>query len=455
MFGAVFLAATSEVCRAGSPESQVWPDVVKVIPGDSELRRKMFPGGQPSTALKAAIRAAVNRLQLRHAIDKAGTQEYFETVKLQFGFTWRGGSRRLAEWLVGQGVPYSVRWLRGIDGHDLASHSFQAFWSVLQRYRREVIDDADAERALADTPWIRKPWIKDILIQARARRDTLGDSEPGDAVPPAQTTVDLDWPFQIGLSWEGSKPKLEFRLDQDRHIADGIDTDVDFQIDNRTVARWLRQRDGWTGPTTIESPTVNPRLLRVVTRDGVRQEFDITQTALADEIVVFRLSDGSMLDASTALYPDRDYALLYDNDLKLAGLQTPSIPCGARRLHRLSRPWPEDIRLMLDDLVFWEPRIRDRAPVEQVKLVLRTLGEDPVPLGFSAHLVVLGVPAETHSVELEIGSQRKRWSEGVSSGKPQTPSDSRLNWRSAVAGSESDFEGQGPSELFVRVSICV
>src|ERR1017187_8201394 len=105
MFGALLLILASEVCRANSNELTVWPAVTAVLKADTISFPALFVGGQPTSACKKAMAAGARRLKLRNLIDHYGAQEYFDTLKLQFGFTLRGAVRKLPQWLDGLGLP--------------------------------------------------------------------------------------------------------------------------------------------------------------------------------------------------------------------------------------------------------------------------------------------------------------------------------------------------------------
>src|SRR5450759_2300657 len=101
MFGALLLILAAEVCRTSSNEDSVWPAVTAVLKTDTVSFPSLFVSGQPTTACKSAVAAGSRRLKLRNLIDRYGAQEYFDTLKLQFGFTFRGAVRKLPQWLDG------------------------------------------------------------------------------------------------------------------------------------------------------------------------------------------------------------------------------------------------------------------------------------------------------------------------------------------------------------------
>ena len=114
MFGSILICAAAEVCREESREDSVWPAIRRILADSPELQGELFlSNGQPSSLTKDVITDAVRALNLRHAMDIEGTQQWFTTIKLQFGFTYRGAKNRLAEWLVNLGRPHAVQYLIG------------------------------------------------------------------------------------------------------------------------------------------------------------------------------------------------------------------------------------------------------------------------------------------------------------------------------------------------------
>ena len=130
MFGALLLVLAAEVCRENSNEESVWPAVTSVLQIKKGFFSSLFNGGQPSSSCKEALAAGARRLELRNLIDRYGAQEYFDTLKLQFGFTRCGAKRRLPEWLDGLGLPVAIRILTGADPDygELKSNSFSDLW---------------------------------------------------------------------------------------------------------------------------------------------------------------------------------------------------------------------------------------------------------------------------------------------------------------------------------------
>jgi hypothetical protein len=121
--------------------NQVSASRQEILKADKVSYPALFVAGQPTTACKKAMAAGARRLSLRNLIDRYGAQEYFDTLKLQFGFTLRGSVRRLPEWLDGLGPPMAVRILTGAEPEyeDLSSNSFAGLWEALRHFRRDGV----------------------------------------------------------------------------------------------------------------------------------------------------------------------------------------------------------------------------------------------------------------------------------------------------------------------------
>lgn len=165
MFGALFLIVAAEVCRDISNEEAVWPAVTTVLKANKTGFSALFAAGQPTTACKKAIAAGANKLNLRNLVDRHGSQEYFDTLKLQFGFTLKGAVRKLPDWLGGAGSPIAVKILSGDEPEysDLKSSSFTKLWKTLRDFRSNRISEEYTTAILQSSPWIRHHWTAELL----------------------------------------------------------------------------------------------------------------------------------------------------------------------------------------------------------------------------------------------------------------------------------------------------
>src|ERR1039457_1260759 len=247
MFGALLLVLASEVCRVSSNEDSVWPAVTAVLKTDTVSFPALFVGGQPTTACKNAVAAGSRRLKLRNLIARYGAQEYFDTLKLQFGFTLRGAVRKLPQWLDGLGLPIAVRILTGGEPEygDLKSSSFTDLWKALQDFRRSRVSVEYTSKLLQESPWICSEWTPELMRAAKLRPPRL--QTPSDVQEVLGRSSEAI--CEMLLRWEYPlKPELFLQLNEE-HIYEilGEGETAVFAIDGRVVDRWTAQESGEIG----------------------------------------------------------------------------------------------------------------------------------------------------------------------------------------------------------------
>ncbi len=318
-FGCLFLLLASETARRESTEGRVWADIRKPYP--RLVENALFVQGQPRDILKDSMESAARKLRLRNVYGQAGTQEYYLTVYLQFGFTRRGFASRLPEWLAGQGTTESVQRLLGIGGDPLASGSFVELWDALRNYRKNNITETVARARIAASTWTLPEWTDDLLKQARAKKN-LGTAE-------IEQIADLEEPPPPGFL---GPPKLRWSLPDAPEFACEIENLADFDL---TSDRYLVQSSGATlagiyraedgsyrpEPAAITFPPDSPvRMAYLV--DDLGDSPASQAVALWDqseEVEAFDLRDGSRTkDAWEYRFADgRDYGLLISADLEV------------------------------------------------------------------------------------------------------------------------------------------
>lgn len=409
----LLLILGAEVCRSEGTEGAVWPYVRRCLP--EKFEADVFPGGQPCIDLKDALYRVTRRLGLRNAIGWEDSQEYFNTLKLQFAFTRRGARRRLAEWLVGLGEPVAVQALRGEDAShsEVASECFRRLWRVLKRYRAGHLGEDDARRVLEDSSWIRGDWIDELLKQARARREQLGTGEDAGAGPEAERKHGVSVPARLALDWSGRDPVFSLELDEDEveAITAGWNAQrLRITIDDAQPVTWRRQSPGaWHGLRQIPLRNWNAAALTISSANGGDcAEFDLGETGLREDVLIFDRNDGGLLHPAAHMKTTRAYALLCDDVLELADADSDGLVRKlGRRLYRLPAGWPQTLCLKLDGLVYWHPRISEAVAVEQPNIVVSNLSSDPVLLGEKRLLVVSGVPEGALEVSLLLGKKAR------------------------------------------------
>jgi hypothetical protein len=414
LLGCLLLIVAAETSRDTNSEDAVWPAVRSVFPECSPGRKFLFVQGQPSKLFKEILEAAARRFSFRHVLDSELAQKYFDTVKLQYGFTLRGARRNLHEWLVGLGPPLSVQILLGHNPRhpELSSESFQELWNALQAYRRDRVSKDRMEAVLRASPWVRAHWVPELLSQARVKLRSQTPVLIADAPTGVVQGVRLHW-------LAGAKPRLELELDHEALRTLASET-RSFQIcaavDGRITGRWLRQSNGaWHGSNAIFCepdtclPVVNlrPTQLTLSTFEGdILEEFDLTTLDLHRDVLVFDGDTGHLLDSDHAeLRTGKSYVVVADADLSLEGVPRAEWESvGSRKAYRLNAPWSEDAHLLLENLEFWRPRVQQGASRPSLRVSLTVRDSERLFLGDEVTLVAEGVPEDTESATLLLGS---------------------------------------------------
>ncbi|MFQ5885424.1 MAG: hypothetical protein ACE5IO_10040, partial [Thermoplasmata archaeon] len=432
MFGSLLICAGTEVCREERNEDSVWPAIRKILPESHALRQKLFlANGQPTSLTRDIIEDAVRALNLRHVMDIEGTQQWFVTIKLQFGFTYRGAKNRLAEWLVNIGRPVAVRYLLNEESEfpELTSESFQSLWRALTQYRRGLIEEVEVRATLQRNPWIKAHWINDLLEEAKARIATLGTGEwkaEETGMYEEEVSEEELCPIAgIALEWsQGTAPRLRFQLDRQAIEDEVAGTDVkelDFYVDSKKLSRWLRQRDGsWAGDEYIhaepdkskQQPNLSPHTLVVRSISGeTLVEWDIAESGLSEEVLVFDLERERIVKAgSERLEPNRKYAIICDRESELQGcdaVETFERSGISRKAIRLPSPLDENLCITYEDFVLWQPVQAESDQRLRFSLALTTPEAKALSLHDRSKLFLEGLPEDAESVELLI--HRKKY----------------------------------------------
>lgn len=410
MFGALLLILASEVCRANSTEDAVWPAVTAVLKADRVSFPALFVGGQPTTVCKKAVAAGALRLKLRNLIDRYGAQEYFDTLKLQFGFTLHGAVRKLPEWLDGMGLPIAVRILTGVEsehGH-LKSSSFDNLWKALQDFRRSRVSDEYTSEFLQTSPWIRPEWASELMSAAKLRLGrTSAPSDTSEVRDRSNEPV-----CERILRWEyPSKPQLSLRLNEERIYELLGESDIaTFTIDGQVVDRWTAQESGgWHGKRELPcqpqsaKPNLWPKLLSISSGGTLIEEIDFLEMGMSEPLLIFDLKRGTSVDIESKLDPSREYALLCALDLSVPDANQ-CFKSKDRCAYRLASPWNQDLRVLCDGILYWQPRFDHREPLRPIRLTLESLPGETAEIGSACRVNVTGVPDEATAVSLIAGS---------------------------------------------------
>lgn len=354
--GALFLLLFAEVARREAREGYVWSTVHECFA--PRTRSSLFAAGQPKEGLKDALEAACRGLHLRHVFGQEGTQSYYVSVYLQFGFT-RRGIVRLPFWLSGHGQSEAIGWLLQPT---TGSVSFQRLWTTLRDYRRKNVVEEHARRVIADSPWVLPSWADELLQQALQRLD-LGTADTA-----ASGDVGGEIPFldEPRLAWMPPRPPHFTSRIVNLAAFDLSADSYDIVVGSETVGRLLEQPDGtYAVPEQIVLPIIGARqsasLVEVNGRTPVATQELVLWDAQSD-VTVYEHAAGRRLDAwRDAMAPARAYVLLAAADLELWPAQQQTqwyrTTDGAWQFRELQAGWSPETRLLLDTQVLWTPHI--------------------------------------------------------------------------------------------------
>ena len=430
MFGSAIICAAAEICREESREDSIWPAIRTLFDNCPDLLNELFlSNGQPSALTKDIINEAVRSLNLRHAIDIEGTQQWFMTIKLQFGFTFKGAKNKLAEWLVNIGRPNAVQLLLGHpDFPELRSNSFVALWNALTQYRRGLLTESEIRRTLESNPWIKKHWVNDLLEKAKAKLSILGiwEFNKEEAEIPSDDVSDEQFcPVkEIILKWShGTPPRIRIFLDKqgiENEIRNTNMSELDFYIDGKKICRWLRQRDGsWAGNEIIfaepevdkQQPNLNPKSLTIYSGTGdIWLECDFSDSGLAGEVLVFDLDKEKIIKAQfEPLEPNRNYAIICDRHCSIQGSEPVEVftPKNInRKVLRLPSSLEQNLCVVYEDFLIWQPVKERKDQPPKLDLKLTTSTNRALLLNDRSYLFLTGLPEDAEEVELLIHKKR-------------------------------------------------
>ena len=367
--GLLLMLLASERARRFAAEGFIWSAVRDAFQG--RARSVLFDGmGQPTFDHKEAIERAARRLHLRNVFGELGTQNWYVSVYLQFGFT-RKGIKRLPFWLSGHTTSEAIRILLG----SAVSDSFSDLWFALRALRLNNISAEQAHRVIQASPWVLDDWTEGLLRSAKARPE-LGTA--AEAIP--ISTVDVvDLPFlsEPTLVWDPPNTPA-IRLDVVNLADKDLEADYhDVLINGELGVRLLRQPDG----TYLATGTIQ----RALSHHEAIDTQEIRVWDPADEVAAFDLASGRRLDPwRDAMSTERSYALLASSDLVLepAPKVSASICDGQFRLHFLPKGWPDELRIYLGEAVFWEPYLGKGQRIPKPAPDWAEIEVDVLPHGF-------------------------------------------------------------------------
>ncbi len=358
--GLVLLLFCCETARREARGDALWP-VLARWPMRADTRAVLWANNQPSRVFKDALEAAAQTFHLRHVFGVTGLQNWFDSIRLQFGFSLPGLRARLGDWLAGAGWPHAVETL--LEGPQ-KSASFVEMWENLRLFRRNHISEERLRAALRDNPWVLCEWHDELLESLRVLRDTeraasaplAGDKLPSRAESEAPASF-VKGPF---LEWDSALPHWRFEI----AALDDFDLPgAHYQIVERgqiVADLWRRADGGFDGPEQFYLPLApqNQLLLRDAADNTVAHSVLLEGWQSDEDVAAFSLPDGRAFEAwRRPLETRRDFALLTAADLRVEPAPDDSLPLPGGRLvlHRLPAGRDATPRVWLEDEVLWPP----------------------------------------------------------------------------------------------------
>ncbi len=364
--GTLLLLFTTETARRRATEGILWATFQQECFPVSTLRT-LFVSGQPTRSYKDALEGAARWLNLRHVFGIEGLQNWFDTVYLQFGFTYRGFVRRLPEWLVGQGRTQAIQHLQ--DG-PMRSGTFCALWDALRNFRRNNIKAEQLKTVLARSPWILSEWIDELAAQAIAQIELGYGGEAGPTETDGTFEPFLDEPT---LRWD--PPEISQFVCQISNIArfDLSEPTYYIMIAGRVCTQLRRNTDGVYTFHPFEEvvlPTMVPLLVATLVSSTGQIVSSVTLQLWDnnDDITVFRASSGRHIDAWRGMMrSDAAYLIVTAPDVTLSPepLHWYILDTQGTKLSLINQGWSSSTCLQLEGQVLWQPNINEVSEREE------------------------------------------------------------------------------------------
>ncbi len=364
--GTLLLLFTAETARRKATEGILWAAFQQDCFSVSTLRT-LFMSGQPIRSYKDALEGAARWLNLRHVFGIEGLQNWFDTVYLQFGFTYRGFVRRLPEWLVGQGRTQAIQHLQN---GPMRSDTFCTLWDALRNFRRNNIKEEQLKSVLARNPWILPEWIDELAAQATARIE-LGY---GGEASPSETNGAFE-PFLDEPTLRWNPPEIPQFVCQISNIArfDLSEPTYYIMIAGHVCTQLRRDANGvytFHPSEEIVLPTMVPLLVATLVSSTGQIVSSVTLQLWNnnDDITVFRASSGRRIDAWHGMMrSDTAYLIITASDVILSPepLHWYILDTQGTKLSLINQGWSSSTCVQLEGQVLWQPNINEVSEREE------------------------------------------------------------------------------------------
>ena len=164
--GLLVLLFAVEVGRREAVSSMLWPFVIRRLGDDA--RRVIFQGIQSiNQRFKDMMESTCRKFNLRHVLGHEGTQSYYVTMTLQYGFAL-SNLKQLPLMLTGHKNRRAFDFLLGTH---LKSESFYCLFHTLRDFRFNRISRDQAAKILDINPWVLPGKTKDVLDAAKSVKE--------------------------------------------------------------------------------------------------------------------------------------------------------------------------------------------------------------------------------------------------------------------------------------------
>ena len=168
--GLDILLVATDAARRNASEAKLYRSVRGGMNLVEAVSDRLFDANDhPKPEIKKLLADTCRHYWLRNVFGREDTQEWFGSIKIQFGFTKKGFVENLPEWLMGYRRPTTVSLL--LDDQRLASRSFHSLWNALLDYRNRLsnMPEAHLRQIISRCPWTLPEWADELLVAARKK----------------------------------------------------------------------------------------------------------------------------------------------------------------------------------------------------------------------------------------------------------------------------------------------
>ncbi len=358
--GLLLLLFAVEVGRREAVSSMLWPFVRRRFSDDA--RRVIFQGEQSiNQRFKDIIESTCRKFNLRHVLGHEGTQSYYITMTLQYGFAL-SHLKQLPLTLTGHKNLRSIDFLLGTHP---TSESFHCLFHTLRDFRFNHISRDIAAKILDVNPWVLPEKTEDVLDAAMSVENLEDKLSTTDNVEVAaeddeQHILLIDKPR---LRWVGvAVPFFECSLKQ-LDLIDIIDDRYDLFVGERYEGSLYRDNNGNYGGIEeirihLDSPLQIIRLCDSEGKTCYTQDLQLWNDEDDLMVSIFRYPSGSKIDAwNGQMDTQSQYVLITLKDLEVEPSIEPwrLVGEGKWRLILLEKGWTPDLKITFEGEDFWSP----------------------------------------------------------------------------------------------------